>query len=334
VAQLRWWEDEADYWAAYRGNGNQWVSRSINASYETGWRGEGLNNNDGNREDRGWTVTYKIPFASLGLSGKPSKGTIWRLGLLVHDRDSAAGSPLADQVWPDRANQDAPSTWGRIRFGLPSYTKPAATNLKTTTIRQGLNGAVVPDVDAGGGTVCGSGLDFWTQWGEKNYAGNVELNIQNQKDVADWPCFSKYYVTFPLESLPDGKVIRSARLVMHQFGGSNPSDAYPSIIQVLRVAQGWNESTLNWNNAPQALENFSQTWVDVYSHPIIWPGDPYEWDVSQAVAQAYQKGQAVNLALYSADSPMHSGKYFRSSNDGDWNAVGRPTLIIEWGDPQ
>ena len=121
---------------------------------------------------------------------------------------------------------------------------------------------------------------------------------------------------------------------MHQFGGSNPSDAYPSIIQVLRVAQGWNESTLNWNNAPQALQNFSQTRVDVYSHPIFWPGDPYEWDVSQAVAQAYQDGQALNLALYSADSPMHSGKYFRSSNDGDWNAVGRPTLIIEWGDPQ
>jgi hypothetical protein len=45
-----------------------------------------------------------------------------------------------------------------------------------------------------------------------------------------------------LNAIPNGKVIRSARLVLHQFGGSRPSEAYRSYIQVLAVASGWNEA--------------------------------------------------------------------------------------------
>jgi len=133
---------------------------------------------------------------------------------------------------------------------------------------------------------------------------------------------------------PSGKVIRSATLVLHLYGGSDPSAALDSHIQVLRVGEDWDEYTLTWNNAPYAIENSTRTRVHVYTKsPIVWPGDPYEWDVSRLVTQAYEEQVPLRLALYSGDSPMHSGKYFVSSDVGDWNAEGRPTLIVEWGDP-
>jgi hypothetical protein len=53
--------------------------------------------------------------------------------------------------------------------------------------------------------------------------------------------------------------------------------------------------------------------------------------VSGAVAQAYSAGQPLRLVLYSADDNYHSGKYFVSSDTDDWNAVGRPTLVVQWG---
>ena len=36
----------------------------------------------------------------------------------------------------------------------------------------------------------------------------------------------------------------------------------PSYIQVLTVAEDWNEATLTWNNAPMAERNVAGTWVD------------------------------------------------------------------------
>jgi hypothetical protein len=152
-------------------------------------------------------------------------------------------------------------------------------------------------------------------------------------DVADWPCFSKYYVTFPLDSLPAGQVIHSATLTLHEFGGSQPADAQASLIQVMSVAEDWDEGTLTWNNAPQVFENVSQTWVDPLPDFPGWPGVPFHWDLSRAVAQAYASGQPLRIVLYSADAAMHSGKYFSSSDAEDWNATARPTLNISWGTP-
>jgi hypothetical protein len=99
---------------------------------------------------------------------------------------------------------------------------------------------------------------------------------------------------------------------------------------MLTTDQDWDESTLNWNNGPLAKENVSAAWVDPvdeYTDPPI----PWEWDVSRAVAEAYALGTPLRLVLYEADSAYHSGKYFHSSDVGDWNAEGRPTLAITWG---
>jgi hypothetical protein len=190
------------------------------------------------------------------------------------------------------------------------------------------------DAMVGGGSVCGEGMDFFPQWGNANYAGSTHLVTQNQGDVADWPCFSKIYVNFPLDILPAGKVVVSATLTLYQFGNSDPTRAQPSLVQVLTLGDDWNENAITWNNAPLAQENVSQAWVDPLTTTPPWPGAARSWDVTWAVVQSYTVRQPrLRLALYEADAAYHSGKYFTASDTGDWNEVGRPTLVVTLADP-
>lgn len=330
VAQLNQQKTREAYQATYRGNGESW--ELINSAFYTysGWRGNYPNDNT---DDRGWAVTFRIPFSNvLGLSGRPLSGTVWRMGIKMHDRDDVVGTPINDQSWPEYINGESPVSWGQLHFGLPIFTPPSIAPTGTITLRHKLNGISVKDA-AVGGTItylCPGGSDFnWDVWGEMNFTGAPNFNIQNQDDVADWPCFSKYYVTFPLDKIPPAKEIINAKLILHQFGTS----AKPSLIQVLTVVNDWDESEITWNNAPLALENIGQAWVD----PLVtfpgWPGVEREWDVSYGVAQAYTSGRPLRLVLYEADTAYHSGKYFSSSDAADWNEIGRPTLSVTWGDP-
>jgi hypothetical protein len=333
VGELSSWRPRTDYQAAYMGNGTSWsLAPSLSFTTETGWRGDALNNGG---PDRGWVITFRIPFSSLGLSGAPAAGTLWRIGAQVHDRDSQSGTASA-QAWPEGFGPDQPSSWAQLAFGLrPQLTLPIPAGSETHTLRDGLNGVVVSDAMVGGGSTCAEGLDFFNQWGSANHAHSTVLVVQNQGDVADWPCFSKFYVDFPLSSLPPGRAILSARLTVYQFGGSDPSQAQRSLVQVSTVSEAWNEESITWNTAPLAAENVAQSWADPIQSPLPWPGAARTWNLTYAATQAYAAGQQVlRLALYSADGAYHSGKYFTSSETGDWNAVGRPALEIVLGNPE
>lgn len=313
---------------AYKRSGASWVTSPIAFTTLSGWRGNGYNDNN---DDKGWTMTYHIPFSSLGLA-QPANGTVWRIAVATHNQNDAAHSPLPDTFWPETfnsANFDT-STWGQLVYGLPNVPTVTVVNQQSLTVRQNLNGASVSDAGVGGYSNCGGSLDYWTQWGVANYANYGDMNIQNQSDISDYVCFSKYYATFPF-SLPPGKGIVSAKLTLHLFGGST-TPHYPSYIQVFRVAENWNETTINWNNAPLALENFGSTVVNPVNAFPGWPGIPYQWDVTAIARQSYQEGTPLRLAMYDSDSNYHSGKYFVTSNTGDWNAVARPTLDIVYGD--
>ena len=324
-------QSQLEFKAAYRGDGTNWQSTPISFTAETTWRGNYPNDDI---DDKGWSVWFEIPFTSLGLSGAPPQGTIWGLAVLVHDRDDESGTPIPDQFWPEAMGPNVPSTWGEMRFGIPNYSPPTALPEEVITIREGLDEASVVDAHVGGHTICGNHVDHWSEWGDANYSGYEQINIQNQWDVADYPCFSKYYVTFPLDSLPPAKEIISATLTMTLFGNAGggewgePPDSY---IQVLVVGEDWDEATLSWNNAPLATENISGTWVKPRDYSL--PDQPYYWDVSRAVANAYAHGEPLRLALYSADGERHTGKYFWSSDVGDWNAAARPTLQVVVGNP-
>ena len=332
--QLNNWEADANYLVTYRGNGSDWVSAPIAVSANSGWRGNAPNDNV---DDRGWTTEIHIPFSSLGLSGRPADGAVWGLSLTIHDRDSQAGPPNPVMGWPEALDMRRPATWGQLAFGVPAYAPPAASPGETVMIRHGLAGATVTDAMVGGGATCAEGMtDFFGQWGDANYAGIDQTSVHNQRDVADWPCYAKTYLTFPLNNVPSGKVILSATLTLHQFGGGGAGWTPPavrSMIWVHTITDPWQEDKITWNNAPLSGENISSTWVDPLDAFPGWPGIPYEWDVSRAVAEAYSTGTPLQLAMYTGDGAYHSGKYFSTSDTGEWNAVARPTLTIVWGNP-
>jgi len=335
VGQLNWWEDRDQWQTSYQGNGEGWDEIELPFTSISGWRGNAPNDNI---DDRGWSLVYKIPYASLGLSGSPSDGDIWKIAINLHDRDDISGSPISIKSWPDSMINNEPLTWGQLSFGYPKIDINNTTPDSQVTIRHQLNGAQVVDAHVGGHTTCGQEFSpsFFDGWGDANYANYEQINIQNQADVADWPCFSKYYVSFPLDQIPVGVEIISATLTLHQFGNAgdiSSGDIPDSYIQVSTISQGWDESTLTWNNAPIAYENISSSWVSpIYDFPG-WPGVPRKWDVTQALSKDYPLPDYLRLVLYSPDSGMHSGKYFISSDTGDWNEIARPSLQVLWKYP-
>jgi hypothetical protein len=328
--QLNWYEPRANWQAAYQGNGTNWVAATIPITTYNNWRGDSPPNQSGAHQ--GWFIAFSIPFSSLGLSGPPPQGTVWGLGIKVHDRDAATGSMQPDESWPETMSADQPASWGRLHFGLPGYAPPTpVVRQGSTVVRQGLNGSVVPDAVVGGNTLCGGTLsDYFVQWGNLNYAHVPVFNVQNVEQISEWPCFSKAFVTFPLTSLPVGKEIISATLMLHHSGnpGPAPESAY---IQVLTVDEDWDENTITWNNAPRAQENLGGVWIAPLQQAAPYPGIPYNWDVSRVVADAYAASEPLRLAVYSASSPFHNGRYFFSSDVEDFNALGRPTLTVAWG---
>jgi hypothetical protein len=331
--------DREAYQVVYQGNGATWVQTDLVFTTTVGLVGEP---ND-SEIDRGWTIVFRIPFSSLGLSGPPPQGSIWGAAMALYDSDNGSGPPIADNTWPENLNGNKPSTWGAFHFGLPGGGAQPGAPDGTTVIRQGLNGAVVTDGGVGGNlpsrsdgsALCNGNPDvIWNIWATRVFPGSDSVNIQNQLNLADWPCFAKYYLTFPLDGLPEGKSILSADLTLHQWGGSDLTRAQPSLLQISTLAEDWSEASLSWNSAPIASENVSQVWTDPYTivTPQDWPGKAVTWDISRAVRQAVLANEPLRLAIYSADAARHSGKYFITS-DEPFFVEGRPTLTIEWTDP-
>jgi hypothetical protein len=329
--QTEWLDDPLERQIAYQANSTGWEPSPLTFSTNYFWRGNAPNDAI---EDRGYVLTFHIPFASLGLQGAPSIGTKWGAAVVVHDRDDASGSTLSEKYWPNDFVSSRSGTWGQFSFGLPDFVPPPASNPQSYTFREGVNGYHMIDGVVGGNTTCGRGLDFWWQWGDSTHPQIRYMNAQNQRDVADWPCFSKFYITFPLGSLPFNKTVVSAILTLYQLGQAtglptDPPEALNSLIQASVIYQDWNEATLTWNNAPMPTENVSQTWVESLADGEM--GIPYEWDLGRAVSMVYADHQHLRLVFYSADYYSGHGKYFFSS-DEDWDIV-RPSLTIVLGDP-
>ncbi len=351
----------ANYQAAYQGSAGNWQATSASFLSWPMWQGGDFNatSNGPNKnssspdasDERGWRIVYNIPFTSVGLSGPPKNGSYWKMAVVVNDRDNAAGSPaISDKVWPENIVTTQPSSWGQMVFNPSAYQPFTASNLQSITIRQGVDGVTnVMDADVGGSSMCGDNISGgyktdWSKWGNFNSKGGTVLVVQNQDNVADWPCYSKAYLTFPLDKVPTGKAIVSATLTLYHMGGSTLDDAahpaYPSMIQLFDIAEAWNESTITWNNAPLAKENILASSIQV--EPIRFPPEPNAWskltprvwNVTQLAEQAHAAGNPLRLALYETDENINSGKYFVSSDTQDWNANNRPILKLSWGDAQ
>lgn len=327
--------DGPDYRREARGTGTgwnfDWQGNCTDGTWASWWCSPGPNSNEC-AIDFGWWSYIHVPWSALGLSGPPSQGTVWGLGVRLYDRDDQppAGS-VAPEHWPEVFSASNPSTWGELAFGLTTYTPQAALPQGTTVIRRGLGSSLVEDAWIGGGGNCTGGHEGDPE--HDNYGGHTDLYVANQSRISDFTCYSKSFIRFHLDDIPPNKTIISATLTLHHWGNADPEEAQPSLIWLLTVDGDWEEYTLTWNNAPLARENLTATWVDVLPSFPGWPGVRYDWDATQAVAEAYAAGESLNVALYTADTNMHSSKYLKSSDTGDWNEVARPTLTVVWGGP-
>jgi hypothetical protein len=334
--QLQWWDDGLNRQIAYQGSNLGWNEVPLYFRTSYGWQGNAPNDSV---LDRGYALDFYIPFASLGYTSAPPEGTKWGAAITMYDRDDADGVNISKKYWPKNFNQSRSATWGQFSFGIPSYTPPQANNPQVFTLRNGLNGITVTDGIVGGGTECGGSSggppNFWSLWGDFSDPLAAYMNIQNEGLLYDWPCFSKFYITFPLDSLPDGQTVVSATLTLHQAGQStgfpeDPPEALNSLIQVSVIDQAWDENTLTWNNGPIPIENVSRSWVGyITDDPDL--GKASNWDLSSAVVNAYSAREPLRLVLYSADNYGSNGKYFFSS-DQDWEIM-RPSLTVELGEP-
>lgn len=319
-----------NYQQAYTGSGTSWTRANIPFTAVYWWQGHGFNG----ALDYGWSMTYHIPFSSLGLSGPPSQGTSWKLAVQVQNRDSASTPlPLPSKWWPVSASAADASSWGQMVFGIPVYQPPQTSTTASYTIRNKLNGQVVTDGMVGGSLSCGHGLNRWTQWGTQSYPGATRINIQSEMYPSDTNCFSKFYITFPLGLLPSGQAVVKATVTLYMYGNAGEQgQSNPTYIQVATINQDWNPATLCWNNAPMVQENTGSILVNTKTKSVVPPpGIAVTWDVSGALAEAYAAGQPLRLVFYTPADQHNSGKYFFSSSIGDWNAAGRPTLNVTLG---
>jgi hypothetical protein len=333
------------YQIAYQ---NGVMQPGISFSTHSHYRGEGGPNSE--LENRGWWVVYQIPFSSLGLKAAPAVGSAWNLGLQVYDRDQIGVPATLSAVWPEAMQATQPTTWGQLAFGSPTYTPPAVSSPTTYLLQAGVN-SQMQDAHVGGHTNCGGAEenplfgtpqpgkpfpDVYNGWPNNNFGTYEQINIQNQIDVVDWPCYSRYYFSATLDQLPPGKQVVSAKLTLFQFGnGGLGYEYYNSYLQVYTLNQTWSETSITWNNAPLAYENVSGASVDAVrleNYPSYFVNPPLARtiDISRALANYYYAGQPLNVAIWSADAPPHSGKYFYSTNVAD--ARYRPVLEVVLGD--
>lgn len=283
--------------------------------------------------DYGWTAIFTIPWETLGLSGPPTEGKAWGLGVLLYDRDDEPPAGyVAPDHWPESFDANSPVTWGELHFGYADYEPLPAVPQGTAMIRAAsAEDNTVEDAWMGGGGLCAGGHEGGS---EINHGDDTRLFVGTETAPTHFPCFNKSYLRFSLDAIPSGKVIISATLTLHHWGNAEPGQAQPSWVHLFTINDPWDEMTIHWNNAPLAQENVAASWVYPISGQGDWPGNPYGWDATQAVATAYAEGRPVSIAIYGSDSAQHSSKYLTSSETGDWNAEGRPTLTVVWGQPQ
>lgn len=331
--------DMPQYRRQARGNGTGWdTAWSSTWTDYSGWQwsDRGPNNNSGNI-DYGWVGGGTIPWSVFGLAGPPAEGTVWGLGVLLNDQDQSVSNPVLRENWPETFLADQPATWGELHFGLADYIPRPAVGRNNARIRAATpEDNTVEDAWVGGGGSCSGGHNGHT---EDNHGNDQALFVGSETQPTHFPCFNKSYLRFALNSLPPDKVIISATLTLHHWGGADTAAGTSSYAWLSSVTDPWQEMTIHWNNAPLAQQNFSMVRIPPKTTPLVWPGDPYTWDATQAVAEAYAAGQPVSFALYDSTTGRDSSKYLTASETGlgngtpNWNIAGRPRLDIVWGDP-
>lgn len=305
---------------------------------------------------RGWTAWRLIPWAALG--GMPQVGDVWPLrqeafgyrwsGVLHWGLPDYGGenvrTPLADWTAAEAAGEAAAREMAAEVAGEIAAEEMAAG----AGAVQLLTLPLTADAPVGGNTNCGSDdwPDYFPTWGRRNTDAEVASVTpeplgsitqastgQNQTDVADWPCYNKYYARFALDALPPGAQVLAASVEVQHFGNSgygagyDPDGAQDTVLQIYEVDAWWEEMEITWDNAPRPRENIGRMTIvpiDVTCPDLDRCSVPYFFDITEIVRRAQAAGRAwASFATYTGSGDYHSGKYIWTREGADQAPVVR-----------
>ena len=291
----------------------------------------------------GTVATARLPWASMGRSSPPHHET-WRFAIVVHDRDATIETfDMPPQSWPV-ANLDTavPTNWGALSFSGASFRQFDEAFADTGHPAEAYWQEYVPDeyIEGTEGTlripvaetvaVGGVGFDlcgerygsrkhsFYTVWPYQTHPDDAPY-IQNQGNIADWPCFSRSYLRVPLAGQTadlDGKVVLSAKLKLTQQFNTGLYHGYRMMVQLDHVdPNNWQgRATANWNNTAIGTSNIAATWFEQRNS-----GNFFElsWDVTQDFT-ANQNQAFLAYSAYILGYDLHMGSTFADENHPDF----------------
>jgi len=146
---------------------------------------------------------------------------------------------------------------------------------------------------------------------DNNYGNNENLvmdNIGNKK-------YS--YLKFDILTIPSGMIITSANLYLycHAREGGGETQIYAYSVE----NDNWNETTITWNNRPDAV-----TFLSEYSGEV---GEWWKWDVKAFVESGYDGDKTVSLCLIPGDGNGYITKFWSKER---WNPADKPYLEVTY----
>jgi hypothetical protein len=156
-----------------------------------------------------------------------------------------------------------------------------------------------------------------------NFGASSDLYVGDENYNTP-PATCRSYLKFDLGQVPPGATINFAELYLRTWGiGPNP----PIVVDAhLLMTDGWNEMTITWSNAPQAMHPYP-TDSQTINNTATW----FVWDVTPDVQLEHMGDGVISLVMKTdPEGVYHSWCGFSSADEPDPSF--RPYLLVDYDD--
>lgn len=171
-------------------------------------------------------------------------------------------------------------------------------------------------------------------------AGSPANANSNSGNAPELPAFSgtvsgvqvygRFLINFPIDTIPAGSQILSAKLYLFGYPDNYPSFAIPqgntgdNVLLIQRVTEPWDESVVTWNNQP-AVTTADQ--VELPASVSTWNYHILEADVTTLINACYSSGNYGFLFKLKTEENYRSIGFL--SNEYPVSAK-RPMILITY----
>lgn len=166
---------------------------------------------------------------------------------------------------------------------------------------------------------------------------NADANYNNVPEV---PAFAwtvsgsqvlgRFLISFPLDTIPAGSQILSAKLYLFGYSDNYPSVTIPqgnsgdNVLLMQRATEPWQEATVTWNNQPASTTTDQ---IELPASTSTWNYNILEADVTTLVNQCYTSGNYGFLFKLKTEQTYRSIGFF----SGEYSVVSkRPMLLVTY----